>query len=79
MIPLRIFLFFIFALSMSATAFSSPYLATFQWKNRLLVLLAPSANDTELQMQQAIASEATADCTRSHFARGDAPGRSAPP
>jgi hypothetical protein len=45
---------------MCTTAFSPPDLASFQWKNRLLVLLAPSANDTELKKQQAIASEVTA-------------------
>jgi hypothetical protein len=57
---MKIFLLPILTGLMSMAAFGANDLASYKWKNRVLVVLAPSETDEQLKKQQLIVAEAAA-------------------
>jgi Domain of unknown function (DUF4174) len=57
---MRVLLFPIVTSLVSTIAFADTDLASFHWKNRVLVVLAPSDNDTQFKKQQSIDAAAAA-------------------
>ncbi len=57
---MRVLLIPIVTSFLSIVAFADTDLASFKWKNRLLVVLAPSDNDTQLKKQESIDAAAAA-------------------
>ena len=57
---MRALLFSVFTCLVTMIAFAETDLSTFKWKNRVLVLLAPSDHDPRLREQQATATAAAA-------------------
>jgi Domain of unknown function (DUF4174) len=56
----RVFLFLIFTSFLSMIAVAGADLADYRWKNRVLVILAPSDNDPQLKEQRASAAASAA-------------------
>jgi uncharacterized protein DUF4174 len=57
---MKVLLFPILACFLSMIAFADSDLASYQWKNRVLVILAPSDNDPQLKEQRASAAASAA-------------------
>jgi Domain of unknown function (DUF4174) len=57
---MKVLLFPVITCLVTMIAFAETDLSSFQWKNRVLVVLAPSDRDPRLREQQAIAAEAAA-------------------
>jgi hypothetical protein len=57
---MRVLLFLIFTSHLSMIAFADTDLASYKWKNRVLVILAPSDNDPQLKEQRATAAASAA-------------------
>jgi hypothetical protein len=57
---MKVLLFPVITCLVTMIAFAETDLSSFHWKNRVLVVLAPSDRDPRLREQQAIAAEAAA-------------------